>query len=280
MQAFRKVTVELSCPVMSGEQSQLRDFRDRFSAVSGRYERFRPEYPEAMVRALATHIAASPGSADHPTIDIGCGTGIFTRQLARALPAGFRVIGVEPAPQMRRAAIDRSADLAITFTDGTAEALPIGDGGARAIVTATAAHWFDRPRFYAEASRALPSRGVLAIVEYIRDAVYSPAAAAVEDFLAREGPPKAYMRPDYAAELEALEEFELKDVLTQTLTLPLDMDGFVGLALSSSHAKGVLVRLGEASAISALLAIGMRLADGDGTIAYGYRFQAFIADRF
>jgi len=252
---------------------------DRFGANSDGYARFRPAYPGDMVRRLAGQIVSVPAPPGLPVVDVGCGTGIFTRQLAAALPVGFGVLGVEPSERMRAAALGQSEGLPVRYAAGTAEALPVAAAGARAVTAATAAHWFDRPRFYAEAARVLVPGGVLGIVEYIRDAEHSPAAAAVEDFLRREGGPQVYRRPDYADELGALAPFELADVLTQTVVLDLDPDGFAGLALSSSHARAIAERRGEAAIRTELARIGAGLAGPGGRIAYGYRFQSFVARR-
>jgi ubiquinone/menaquinone biosynthesis C-methylase UbiE len=55
----------------------------------------------------------------------------------------------------------------LALSEGVAEQMPLVGDAARAIVAATAAHWFDRPAFYAEAPRVLLPGGVIAIVEYI-----------------------------------------------------------------------------------------------------------------
>lgn len=149
-------------------------FRDRFNTLSGGYARFRPQYPDEMVASLAAHITDVPVSDDAPVLDVGCGTGIFTRQLAKALPPSMRILGIEPAENMRDAAIGQTSGFNIAFLDGSAESLPVGNGAARAIIAATAAHWFERPIFYAEATRALAQGGILAIIEYVRDTENSP----------------------------------------------------------------------------------------------------------
>lgn len=83
--------------------------------------------------------------------------------------------------------------------------------------------------------------------------------------------------PTMLQSLEALPGLEVVEVLKRTVTLPLDVDGFVGLALSSSHAKAVVSRLGETDTKSALVRVGAGLAGADGRIPYGYRFQMFVA---
>lgn len=251
---------------------------NRFQTASDRYAQFRPRYPDSIVGRVAAQIVAAPMESALPVLDVGSGTGIFTRQLAAALPEGISVVGIEPSPRMREEAMMQPASLSVSYRDGNAEHLAIEDKGGRCVVAATAAHWFDRPTFYREAARVLPSGGILAIVEYVRDG-HSPAASAVIDFLARHGEARAYSRPDYAAELGALAGFgqlaEVREPVTFHLTLP----EFAGLALSSSHARKIVEDMGEAEATVRLQAIGSGLSDNDGKVPYGYVFQIFMTQR-
>ena len=140
----------------------------RFNPVSGGYDQFRPRYPQWIFDALAKHLADN-GAAQPLWLDIGSGTGIFARQLADKLPATTRIIGVEPSQAMLDKAIAASSDYTIEFVRGTAEQLAADDATVDAISAATAAHWFDRPLFYAESQRVLKPGGFFAIVEYVRD---------------------------------------------------------------------------------------------------------------
>lgn len=252
---------------------------DRFATGAGQYSSFRPAYPDDLMAWLAAGIDGAIPDRLAPIVDVGCGTGTFTRQLQLALRGSRPILGVEPSPAMRQAAIEESEGLDIRFVDGTAERLPVDDLSVATVTAATAAHWFDRPHFYAEVMRVLLPGGLLAIVEYVRATDQSAAAAAIEDFLRREGGPKAYARPDYEAELRALTDLRLHDTWSAPVTFALDLAGFVGLALSSSHAKPVVARHGEDKARAMLSEIGAGLADGEGRIPYIYRFQAFVARR-
>ncbi|MCX8996980.1 class I SAM-dependent methyltransferase [Rhizobiaceae bacterium BDR2-2] len=252
----------------------------RFDANAGGYARFRPDYPPSILDPLSRAIAAVPGAITLPVIDVGSGTGIFTRQLAASLPESVPVVGVEPSAAMRsEAGSAPDTDARISYVDGVAEKLPAGDASVRAVVAATAAHWFDRPAFYREAHRVLVPSGVLAIVEYVRDVANSPAAAAIEAFLRHHGGPKAYVRPDYPDELRNLAGFSGSRAVYKDVVLPLTMDGFTGLALSSSHARPVVETLGQAATEAALRDLAAPLMGQDGTIPYGYRFQLFLAVR-
>jgi ubiquinone/menaquinone biosynthesis C-methylase UbiE len=153
----------------------------RYDRLAEKYSQYRPRYPDHLISHLADIIAKAPAS--NLVVDVGSGTGIFTRQLRAALPDAMRIVGIEFSPSMRAQAVTETADHAgLAFGDGVAEDLPFVGDAARAVVAATAAHWFDRPAFYAKARRILVPGGVIAIVEYVRDQAGSPIAAALIEF--------------------------------------------------------------------------------------------------
>jgi SAM-dependent methyltransferase len=253
---------------------------ERFQGHADRYAGFRPDYPEQLLKALSHSVLRDPPAAGGVVADVGSGTGIFTRQLRALLPAGLAVVGIEPASDMRLKAAAMSAlPAGIRYLDGLAQELPLETGRVRAVVAATAAHWFDRPEFYKEAHRVLVPSGILAIVEYVRDHEGSPAAAAVVDFLARHGGPRAYARPDYAAELRHATGFRDFEHTIEAVTLRLSREAFVGLALSSSHARAAVDALGEREAERTLLQMVETLVSSDGAIPYGYVFHLFTVRR-
>jgi tRNA G46 methylase TrmB len=103
---------------------------ERFQENSARYAQFRPQYPDEMVGELANRILAIQAPPTLPVLDIGSGSGIFTRQLAAYLPAETPIIGIEPASAMREQAVVTTNLKAVTYREGTAEALPIENGAA------------------------------------------------------------------------------------------------------------------------------------------------------
>ena len=173
----------------------------RFQGAAEQYSVSRPTYPQILLDHLGEALRAA-GDGGGSVLDVGSGTGIFSRQLRAVLPTNIPIVGIEPADDMREAAIAASRGASnLRFIGGLAEHLALRTGTACGVVAATAAHWFDRPQFYCEARRVLQPGGVLAIVEYVRDEERSPLAAALVDCLARYNPRKAYARPDYSCEL-------------------------------------------------------------------------------
>lgn len=127
-----------------------------YQRAAGVYERSRPSYPMAALAELAD---ALPLEAGRTVVDLGAGTGKFTRLLALT---GAEVIAVEPVTEMR----ERLAELlpGVRVTAGTAEATGLPDGCADAVVAAQSWHWFQEEEALAEVERLLRPGGSLALV--------------------------------------------------------------------------------------------------------------------
>ena len=109
--------------------------------------------------ALAELADALPLQAGRTVVDLGAGTGKFTRLLALT---GAYVLAVEPVAEMRA----RLSELlpGVTVTAGTAEATGLPDGCADAVVAAQSWHWFQEADALAEVERLLRPGGALALV--------------------------------------------------------------------------------------------------------------------
>ncbi len=134
-----------------------------FGAAAAEYDRFRPRYPRAALRW------ALDGLSDARVVDLGAGTGILTRGLLALTADGTvaQVVPMEPDPGMR--AQLAAATPGTTALAGSAEAVPLPDGSADAVLAGQAYHWFDRERAHAEAARVLRPSGTFAPVWNIRD---------------------------------------------------------------------------------------------------------------
>ncbi|MFG2110607.1 class I SAM-dependent methyltransferase [Micromonospora chersina] len=148
-----------------------------FGAAAADYDRFRPRYPQEALR-WALDGLETPARV----VDLGAGTGILTRGvLALGADDGSRsrrdarraelepsqVVPVEPDPGMR--AQLAAATPGTTALAGSAEAVPLPDGSADAVLVGQAYHWFDKEPAHAEIARVLRPGGTFAPIWNVRD---------------------------------------------------------------------------------------------------------------
>jgi SAM-dependent methyltransferase len=116
-----------------------------FGAHADAYERARPAWPEEAARWLV------PEGVEL-VVELGAGTGKLTRAMAAL---GVSVVAVEPDPRML--AVLRG--LGLEGLEGSAEAIPFGDGVADAVVAGSSLHWFELELALPEIHRVLRPGG-------------------------------------------------------------------------------------------------------------------------
>lgn len=146
---------------MTIEISPVEDRWVAFDTLAATYQ-VRPGYSEEALVALV-ELLESAKAGRHVMIDVGAGTGIFTRQLAEYFPEAD-VIGLEPNAAMRQVASQASQET-INYLDATASSLPFEAQSLSVVAAAGAVHRFDRPAFFAEAARVLKPEGVLMLLD-------------------------------------------------------------------------------------------------------------------
>jgi len=149
-------------------------FKDHFSGHAGSYASFRPGYPPELFdfvaslpqgRTLAWDCATGNGQAAldlAERFDHVVATDASFRQLEHAAP--------HPRVEYRQALAERSG---------------LADGSVDLVTVATAVHWFDFDRFYAEVERVLAPGGALAVWAYDLARI-SPELDVLVDRLGRE----------------------------------------------------------------------------------------------
>lgn len=136
-------------------------FRNYKTADAAKYAANRASYPEQLIRMIVD-AHTSTGGQTGLLLDVGCGPGIATRQLAAFFE---NVIGVDPGQSMIEAARSIPAKAKsgneVRYEVYSAEELDkIAEPNSVDIITAaTAAHWFDLPKFYTIAARLLKPNG-------------------------------------------------------------------------------------------------------------------------
>lgn len=202
----------------------------RFSGRTEEYARYRPRYPSGLVPLLRVEIGLR---ADWEIADIGSGTGLSCEPF---LALGCRVVGVEPNPEMRRAAEGRLRDLAFRSVPGRAEATTLPETSIDLVVAGQAFHWFDPRRARIEFERILRPPAPVALFWNTRILDASPFLREYETLL-----------HEYGTDYERVRHDTRRDDLLETFfpagfrrhALPnqqsLDLSGLQGRLLSSSY---------------------------------------------
>lgn len=149
--------------VTSNEDHSDQTFRAYTSSQVEEYAKRRGGYPQRLIDEIIKH-HASTGGAFGTVLDVGCGPGSATRDLAGHF---HRAFGIDPGAEMIRTASTlggHAKNGPIQFLEGSAEELvDIPDVSVDLISAATCAHWFDMEEFWPAASRVLTPGGTVAI---------------------------------------------------------------------------------------------------------------------
>ncbi len=136
-----------------------------FDRVAALYDRARPGYPPDAVRDLV-ELGGITGSSQ--ILEIGCGTGQLTRELATT---GAAICCVEPGASLAdiaRANLAEYPNVEVIAT--TFEELRDEPGSYRTVVSATAFHWIEPSVAFVKAAALLKAGGQLALMTNIHAA--------------------------------------------------------------------------------------------------------------
>jgi len=136
------------------------DSVERFTATVADYVKYRPGYPDELFSFLQSVTTASSSlrsteRVQIEVVELGAGTGIFTRQLA-AKAFVKRICAVEPNDSMRQAAVNEhfsSGDVNVSYVQGTAERTGLPSASADIVLGAQCFHWFDLSKALPEIER-------------------------------------------------------------------------------------------------------------------------------
>lgn len=129
--------------------------RNWFDQGGAAYAQFRPEYPPELAKFLAS---MAPGRT--LAVDVGCGTGQLTTQLADHFD---RTLGLDPSADQLASATPHPR---VEYRASPAERLQVESGSACLVTAAQAAHWFQLPLFFDEVRRIATRRAVVALLSY------------------------------------------------------------------------------------------------------------------
>jgi SAM-dependent methyltransferase len=152
--------------------------KERFSSRVDTYQKYRPSYPSEAVDYLYEVVGLNSNSE---VLDVGAGTGIFSRLL---LERGTSVTAVEPNEAMREAAMSASkGDPNFHAVPGSAEETGLPDQAYDFIVCAQAFHWFDQAAAKKEFGRVLRPGGKAILIWNTRLTSGTPFLEGYEELL-------------------------------------------------------------------------------------------------
>ncbi len=257
--------------------SEIHDAAQRgYDAEAARYASGRPEYPAELLSWLRSELQLGAG---RHAVDLGAGSGKFTTLLGQT---DATITAVEPVDAMREQLARKLP--AVQAVKGTAEAMPLLDGSADAVVCAQAFHWFANEAALKEIHRVLAPGGRLGLVWNVRDESEDWMARVTEIITPYEGDAPRFYKGDWRRPFEG--------AVGQALFSPLRRE-----VLQHSHVGPpsvvILDRFLSVSFIAALDArekaeVAARLQSlidehpdlrGRATVAAPYRTEAYCCER-
>ncbi|MFA5130950.1 MAG: class I SAM-dependent methyltransferase [Patescibacteria group bacterium] len=130
--------------------------RSNFDVLSKDYDAARRGYPEELFRFLKGIVTDKKSQI----LDVGCGTGISTRQLKHY---GYKAIGSDKGVEMIQIAKNRADG--ISYIVAPASKLPFRKWQFDIITAFTAFHWFDDAKSVNEMKRVLKKGGIFIAVQ-------------------------------------------------------------------------------------------------------------------
>jgi len=149
-----------------------------FSSLAAEYALHRPGYSPEVRDAI---LGLMSTSNEFDFVDVGAGTGIWTRMLA---PHAKTTIAIEPNNDMQKWGIRDNSQLQILWKFGHAEHTGLPDESADLICMASALHWADFNKATAEFNRVLRPGGRFCALWNTRQIDANPLLIEIEATLA------------------------------------------------------------------------------------------------
>ncbi|MCL2546966.1 MAG: class I SAM-dependent methyltransferase [Oscillospiraceae bacterium] len=132
-----------------------------FNENAENYDKYEPNYPEALVETIINKANLTSGSK---LLEIGSGNGRATAQFANF---GFEIVCIEPGIDMIEKAKAKLKDKNIKFIHSRFEDYAAPSEYFDAVISAQAFHWVSQPLGYEICSKTLKKSGYLAPFWYI-----------------------------------------------------------------------------------------------------------------
>ena len=175
-----------------------------FTNLADDYSRYRPSYNKEVVNVVVNF--SSKNINGIKAVDVGAGTGIFTKCLTEA---GIKqVLAIEPNHEMRRAGV-KFLDNEVNFVDGSAEKTGLQSDSFDLVTMASSFHWTKTEDALKEIGRILCSDGIFSAIWNPRLTERSVVENQVQKILSR----KYHISSRVSSGLSGITS-ELRDILT------------------------------------------------------------------
>ncbi len=165
---------------------------NQYKGKSADYDRFRPKYSEKLIAKLDDKLSDTPNPIG---IDIGAGTGIWTRQLAEQI-AWKTLFALEPNHELLAHGKQFKPTQEITWLSGHAENIPLDTESVHFASMASTLNWLDIKKALQDTYRILKPSGLLCLTWNPIDKSSNQDLLDTEKYL-------RYLRPKQQEELES-----------------------------------------------------------------------------
>jgi ubiquinone/menaquinone biosynthesis C-methylase UbiE len=155
-----------------------------FDSLAGDYAQFRPGYAPSIVPAVLSLIGRPAGEID--AVDIGAGTGIWTRMVAAQ--GLHSITAIEPSDEMRLHGALTAPELGIVWRRGTAEETGLPSRSYDLVSMASSFHWTAFDKACAEFQRILRPGGRFVALWNPRMIELNPLLVEIEQEITRLNP--------------------------------------------------------------------------------------------
>jgi ubiquinone/menaquinone biosynthesis C-methylase UbiE len=150
-----------------------------FSGLAQNYSKFRPSYSPIVAEAILGLTGKPQQEIDF--VDVGAGTGIWTRLVAKA---GLNsVTAIEPNDDMRTHGTEDSKNFHIKWIKGSGEHTGLSNNSADVLTMASSFHWVDFNEGLQEFSRVLRQNGIFSALWNPRFIERNPLLVEIEEQL-------------------------------------------------------------------------------------------------